>query len=60
MTEPLDMDDPNSRDRATIVVTGNVVEKFELDGEKRMRCEIEAADKLGGVKLTGSFVAALL
>jgi len=24
-----------------------------------MRCEIQAADKLGGVKLTGSFIAAL-
>lgn len=59
MTEPMDLDDPNSRDRATIVVTGKVIEKFEADGEKRIRCEVQAADKLGGVKLTGTFIAAL-
>jgi acyl dehydratase len=59
MTEPMDMDDQNSKERATIVVTGTVVEKYEIDGEKVMRCEINAADKQGSVKLTGSFVAAL-
>ncbi|PKN33685.1 MAG: dehydratase [Deltaproteobacteria bacterium HGW-Deltaproteobacteria-19] len=59
MTEPMDLDDPNSRARATIVVTGKVVEKFEEAGEKRIRCEIQAADALGAVKITGSFVAAL-
>ena len=59
MTEPMDLDDPNSRARATIVITGNVVEKFEEAGEKRIRCEIQAADGLGAVKITGSFVAAL-
>jgi acyl dehydratase len=59
MTEPMDLDDPTSAARATIVVTGKVVEKFEEAGEKRIRCEIQVADKNGGVKLTGSFVAAV-
>jgi len=59
MTEPMDLDDPNSAARATIVMTGTVVEKFEEAGEKRIRCEIQVADKTGGVKLTGSFVAAV-
>ncbi len=59
MTEPMDLDDPNSAARATVVVTGTVVEKFEQAGEKRIRCEIQVTDKQGGVKLTGSFVAAV-
>jgi acyl dehydratase len=59
MTEPMDLDDPKSKDRATITVTGKVVEKFEEAGEKLIRCEIQAADGLGAVKITGTFVAAL-
>lgn len=60
MTEPVDLHDfENTSKRATITVTGKVVEKFEEAGEKRIRCEIQAADGLGGVKISGSFVAAL-
>jgi len=60
MTEPVDLNDfENTKQRATITVTGKVVEKFEEAGEKRIRCEIQAADGLGAVKITGTFVAAL-
>ena len=60
MTEPVDLNDfENTKQRATITVTGKVVEKFEEGGEKRIRCEIQAADGLGAVKITGTFVAAL-
>jgi acyl dehydratase len=60
MTEPVDLHDfENTKQRATITVTGKVVEKFEEAGEKRIRCEIQAADGLGAVKITGTFVAAL-
>ncbi|HOI74739.1 MAG TPA: MaoC/PaaZ C-terminal domain-containing protein [Syntrophales bacterium] len=59
MTEPMDLDDPGSKDRATIIVTGTVVEKFEEAGEKRIRCEIQSADATGNVKIMGSFVAAV-
>ncbi|HAR98348.1 MAG: hypothetical protein M0P04_11095 [Syntrophales bacterium] len=60
MTEPVDLHDfENTKQRATITVTGKVVEKFEEAGEKRIRCEIQAADGLGAVKINGSFVAAL-
>ena len=57
MTEPVDIDNPETAKRATITVTGKVVEK--IDSEKKIRCEIQAVDALGGVKLTGSFIAAL-
>jgi hypothetical protein len=60
MTEPADFDDlENTKKRATITVAGKITDKFEEDGEKRIKCEIEAKDALGGVKLTGSFIAAL-
>ena len=60
MTEPVDLNDfENTKQRATITITGKVVEKFEEAGEKRIRCEIQAADGLGAVKITGTFVAAL-
>jgi acyl dehydratase len=58
MTEPVDIDNPGeTAGRATITVTGKIVEK--MDSEKKIRCEIQATDALGGVKLTGSFIAVL-
>ncbi len=60
MTEPADLADfENTKARATITVTGTVVNKFVEGGENRIQCDIQAADALGGVKLTGSFIAAL-
>ncbi len=60
MTEPADLVDlENTKARATITVTGNVVNKFMEGGENRIQCDIQAVDALGGVKLTGSFIAAL-
>lgn len=60
MTEPVDLDDhENTKARATLTVTGKVTEKYEEAGEKRIKCDITVADALGGVKITGSFVAAL-
>lgn len=48
-----------SRPGDEITVTGRVVEKFEADGEQRVRCEVEAVDQAGQRKLKGEFVAAL-
>lgn len=60
MTEPADLDDmENTKDRATIIVSGEVVKKFEENGEKRIRCDIIAQDALGSKKLSGFFIAAL-
>lgn len=60
MTQPADLDDfENTKGRATITVTGKVVEKFEENGEKRIRCDIIAEDALGSRKLSGYFIAAL-
>ncbi len=60
MTQPMDLDNyENTQNRATITVTGKVMEKYEENGEKRIRCEIIAQDAQGSRKLTGSFVAAL-
>jgi acyl dehydratase len=42
-----------------ITVTGQVVEKFEADGEHRVRCEIIAADQEGRQKIKGTFIVAL-
>ncbi len=42
-----------------ITVTGKVVEKFEVAGERRLRCEVEAADQTGHRKVKGEFVAAV-
>ena len=43
----------------TITVSGQVVEKMEIDGEYRVRCEVSAADQAGQEKVKGSFVVAL-
>ena len=60
MTEPVDIHDfENTKARATLTVTGVVAKKFEEAGEKRIRCDITVADALGGVKISGSFTAAL-
>ena len=48
-----------SRPGDEITVSGKVVEKFEVDGEQRVRCEVEAADQTGHRKVKGDFVAAL-
>jgi hypothetical protein len=60
MTEPADLDDmENTKDRATIIVSGEIVKKFEENGEKRIRCDIIAQNALGSKKLSGFFIAAL-
>ncbi|MFO7568825.1 MAG: MaoC/PaaZ C-terminal domain-containing protein [Smithellaceae bacterium] len=60
MTEPVDLNDlENTKDRATISVTGKVVLKYEENGEKRIRCDIVAEDGQGSRKLSGFFIAAL-
>jgi len=60
MTYPVDLDDiENTKGRATITVSGKVVEKYEENGEKRIRCEIIALDAKGSRKLTGFFVVAI-
>jgi acyl dehydratase len=60
MTQPVNLDDfENTKDRATITVSGKVIEKYEEKGEKRIRCEIFAQDAQGSRKLTGFFVVAL-
>lgn len=48
-----------SRPGDIITVTGKVAEKFEAEGERRVRCEVEAVDQTGHRKLKGEFVAAL-
>jgi acyl dehydratase len=42
-----------------ITVSGQVVEKLEVGGEYRIRCEVSAVDQTGQQKVKGSFVAAL-
>jgi len=60
MTEPADLDDmQNTKDRAIIIVSGEIVKKFEENGEKRIQCDIIAQDALGSKKLSGFFIAAL-
>ena len=60
MTQPVDLDNyENTKDRATITITGKVVRKYEEHGEKRIRCDIVARDKSGSRKLSGFFIAAL-
>ncbi len=60
MTEPADFNDfENTKKRATITVSGKVVNKFEENGEKRIKCDIVAKDALGSTKLSGYFIAAL-
>ena len=60
MTEPVDLDDmENTKDRATITVSGKVVKKYVENGEKRIQCDIIAQDALGSKKLSGFFIAAM-
>jgi acyl dehydratase len=42
-----------------ITCTGKVVEKFEQDGERRLRLEIQTANQYGEVKIAGDAVVAL-
>ncbi len=48
-----------SRPGQTIMVSGKVIEKKEVDGEHRVRCEVVAVDQEGDQKVKGSFVVAL-
>jgi acyl dehydratase len=60
MTEPADLNDmENTKNRATITISGKIVEKYEEKGEKRIKCDIVAKDALGSRKLAGFFIAAL-
>lgn len=42
-----------------ISCTGRVVEKFELDGEKRLRLEIQTTNQYGEARVVGDAVVAL-
>lgn len=42
-----------------ITCTGKVVEKFEADGEKRVKLRIQSANQYGEVKILGDAVVAL-
>jgi acyl dehydratase len=60
MTEPADLNDmENTKNRATITISGKIVKKYEENGEKIIKCDIVAKDALGSRKLTGFFIAAL-
>ena len=60
MTEPVDWNNvENTKNRATITISGKVVKKYEENGEKRIHCSIVAKDALGSRKLDGFFIAAL-
>jgi acyl dehydratase len=60
MTEPVNWNDvENTKNRATITVSGKVVKKYEENGEKRIQCNIVAKDSLGSRKLDGTFIVAL-
>ena len=60
MTEPTDLNDmENTKNRAIITISGKIVEKYEENGEKRIKCDIVAKDALGSRKLAGFFIAAL-
>jgi acyl dehydratase len=60
MTEPADLNDmENTAARSTLTVTGKAVKKYEEGGEKLVEYEIQTADQSGGVKITGTFIAAL-
>jgi len=60
MTEPVDLNDmENTTDRAIIIVSGEIVKKFEENGEKRIQCDVIAQNALGSKKLSGFFIAAL-
>lgn len=60
MTEPVDWNDvENTKNRATITVSGKVAKKYEENGEKRIHCKIIAKDALGSRKLDGFVILAL-
>ena len=60
MTEPVDWNNvENTKNRATITISGKVVKKYEENGEKRIHCSIVAKDALGSRKLDGFFIVAL-
>lgn len=60
MTEPADLNDmENTKNRATITISGKIVEKHEENGEKIIKCDIVAKDASGSRKLVGFFIAAL-
>ena len=60
MTQPVNLDDfEQTKGRATITISGKVAEKYEENGERRIRCDIMARDAQGSRKLTGFFIAAL-
>ena len=60
MTEPVDWNDvENTKNRATITVSGKVTKKYEENGEKRIYCTIVAKDALGSRKLDGFFIIGL-
>jgi acyl dehydratase len=60
MTEPVDWNNvENTKNRATITISGKVVKKYEENGEKRVHCSIVAKDALGSRKLDGFFIVAL-
>lgn len=60
MTEPVDLDDQErTKDRATIIIRGKVVRKFEENGEQNFECNVTAQDALGSKKLSGFFIAGL-
>ena len=60
MTEPVDWNNvENTKNRATITISGKVIKKYEENGEKIIHCSIVAKDALGSRKLDGFFIAAL-
>jgi len=60
MTAPIDWHDPeNTKNRATIVVTGKIVAFYEESGVKMLRGDIIAKDLQGSRKLDGYFTAVL-
>ncbi len=42
-----------------ITCTGQVTQKYEVDGEGRIAGKVQAADQNGDIKVSGTFVAAL-
>ena len=60
MTQPVDWNNvDDTKNRATITISGRVVKKYEENGEKRIQCSIVAKDALGSRKLDGFFIVAL-
>lgn len=48
-----------TRPGQALTISGQVVEKMEVDGEHRLRCEVVAVDQAGDQKVKGSFIVAL-